>query len=115
MAAELIYGSFVKMAPISSKASPKHIDFEHNRLTSLASSFINRVSNAVQLGEPPQFYGGIISDPMGLGKTLSIIGLIAYDITIDRSNPSTLTGVSAVSSSDQTLVVVPPPCKLKCH
>jgi hypothetical protein len=105
----------VKTAPIPSKASLKQRDIKHRRLTRSAFSFINRVSNAVQLDEPPQFYGGIISDPMGLGKTLSMIGLIAYDIIIDRSIPSTLTGVSAVSSSDHTLVVVPPPCKLKCY
>lgn len=74
-------------------------------------SFINRISNAVQTEEPPQFYGGIIADPMGLGKTLSMIGLIAYDIAVDRSNPSTLTGAGAVDSSEQTLIVVPAPCE----
>ncbi len=30
--------------------------------------------------EPPQFCGGIIADPMGLGKTLTMIALIATDL-----------------------------------
>jgi SWI/SNF-related matrix-associated actin-dependent regulator of chromatin subfamily A3 len=58
--------------------------------------------------EPPQFYGGIIADPMGLGKTLSLTSLIAYDAEIS-GNASPPTGIHAVDSSDQTLVVVPPP------
>ena len=49
---------------------------------------------------------------MGLGKTLSMLGLIASDLAVDPSDPTTATGVSAVDSSDRTLIVVPPPCKL---
>jgi SNF2 family DNA or RNA helicase len=60
------------------------------------------------MDEPPQFYGGIIADPMGLGKTLSMISLIACDALASTYCPPT--GVAAVKSSDQTLVVVPPPC-----
>lgn len=72
------------------------------------SSFINRISSAVQTEEPQQFYGGIIADPMGLGKTLSMTSLIAYDAEVS-ANVGPPTGVHAVDSSDQTLVVVPPP------
>lgn len=77
---------------------------------------MNRVSNTAQTDEPPQFYGGIIADPMGLGKTLSMISLIASDALLSRHSESP-TGVSAVSSSDQTLVVVPPPreCTVGSH
>ena len=34
---------------------------------------------------PPQFYGGIIADPMGLGKTLTMIALVATDLEPERS------------------------------
>jgi SNF2 family DNA or RNA helicase len=51
------------------------------------ASFINRISNAYQIEEPPQFYGGIIADPMGLGKTLSMIALIATDLIIMETLP----------------------------
>jgi hypothetical protein len=38
--------------------------------------FINRVSASVETQAPPQVYGGILADMMGLGKTLSILSLI---------------------------------------
>ncbi|KAF4984797.1 hypothetical protein FZEAL_88 [Fusarium zealandicum] len=39
---------------------------EHYDLSNLKYSFHNRVSDACQKIEPPQFYGGIVADPMGL-------------------------------------------------
>ena len=62
--------------------------------------------------EPPQFFGGIIADPMGLGKTLTMIALAAtgldsgdydgFDLNIEDEDKSP---VSA------TLVVMPAPRK----
>jgi len=80
-------------------------------LTLSMSSFTNRVSDTYQTDEPPQFYGGIVADPMGLGKTLSMISLIASDINLDHSDLSNLSGVDTEESSGRTLVIVPPPCK----
>ncbi|KAM0511546.1 hypothetical protein ACHAPE_009799 [Trichoderma viride] len=71
--------------------------------------FVNKVSDSVQTETPPQFYGGIIADPMGLGKTLSMISLIASDLLIDPNDPSSLTGAAAEDSTGCTLIVVPPP------
>ncbi|KAF4985603.1 hypothetical protein FDECE_16440 [Fusarium decemcellulare] len=71
--------------------------------------FHNRVSNTYQSDEPPQFYGGVIADPMGLGKSLSMIALIACDLQLDLGDPSSLSGADAEKSSGRTLVVVPPP------
>ncbi|KAI0600378.1 SNF2 family N-terminal domain-containing protein [Biscogniauxia sp. FL1348] len=71
--------------------------------------FINRISGAHQVEEPLQFYGGIVADPMGLGKTLSMIALIASDIHMDYTDPSSLSGTATEESSGRTLVIVPPP------
>ncbi|KAI1501806.1 SNF2 family N-terminal domain-containing protein [Biscogniauxia marginata] len=71
--------------------------------------FINRVSDAHQKEEPPQFYGGIVADPMGLGKTLSMIALIASDIYLDYTDLSSLSRADSEESSERTLVIVPPP------
>jgi SNF2 family DNA or RNA helicase len=65
----------------------------------------------VQTETPPQFFGGIIADPMGLGKTLSMMALIATDLQFDQNDPSSVTGASAEESSGHTLIVVPPPRK----
>ncbi|KAI5465359.1 SNF2 family N-terminal domain-containing protein [Mariannaea sp. PMI_226] len=71
--------------------------------------FHNTVSGAIQSEQPPQFYGGIVADPMGLGKTLSMIALIAYDVRVDDSDPVSLSGVDVEESSGKTLVIVPAP------
>ncbi|KAL6830835.1 SNF2 family N-terminal domain-containing protein [Trichoderma sp. SZMC 28015] len=76
---------------------------------STGSYFVNRVSDAVQIEPPQQFYGGIIADPMGLGKTLSMISLVASDLLVDKNDPSSITGANAEESSGRTLIVVPPP------
>ncbi|KAJ4252936.1 hypothetical protein NW762_010842 [Fusarium torreyae] len=69
--------------------------------------FLNRVSNASQSEEPPQCYGGIVADPMGLGKTLTMIALAATDL---ESNGSQM-DADEESHLDvpTTLIVVPPP------
>ena len=79
------------------------------------SSFINRVTDTVHTEEPTQFYGGIIADPMGLGKTLSMIALIASDIHLDYKDLSSLPGANIKKSSGQTLVIVPPSCRFNNH
>ncbi|GAB1316916.1 alpha-1,6-mannosyltransferase [Madurella fahalii] len=71
--------------------------------------FINRISDTIQENPPPQFYGGIIADPMGLGKTLAMIALVASDIRTDDDNPPSLPlSCAKEPSSGRTLVVVPP-------
>ncbi len=77
-------------------------------------SFINRVSDAHQVEEPDQFYGGIIADPMGFGKTLTMIALAATDYDIPHS--PTFSNLSIRNeametpdyTSPQTLIIVPP-------
>ncbi|KAK1849667.1 alpha-mannosyltransferase [Colletotrichum chrysophilum] len=43
------------------------------------------VSQTRQKEEPPQFYGGIVEDPMGLGKTLTMIALWKTGMSTDSS------------------------------
>ncbi|PTB69763.1 hypothetical protein BBK36DRAFT_1188398 [Trichoderma citrinoviride] len=78
-------------------------------IRSTMKSFVNRVSGATQTELPQQFYGGIIADSMGLGKTLSMISLIATDLLVNRNDPNSLIGAHAEKSSGRTLIVVPPP------
>ncbi|KAH8706219.1 SNF2 family N-terminal domain-containing protein [Ilyonectria robusta] len=72
--------------------------------------FINRISGARQMDEPPTFYGGIIADPMGLGKTLTMISLLASDAHHSTfSDASGNSGVLGEESCGLTLIIVPPP------
>ncbi|KAI0421832.1 SNF2 family N-terminal domain-containing protein [Xylaria grammica] len=68
--------------------------------------FVNLVSGSHRSKEPPQFLGGIIADPMGLGKTLTVIALVATDLQgadfVDEE-------VSQDEANNTTLIVVPPP------
>lgn len=66
------------------------------------------MSNAYQDEEPEEFCGGIIADPMGLGKTLTMISLVASDVQPHES----VMDVDDVTTSATTLIIVPPPCKL---
>jgi SNF2 family DNA or RNA helicase len=77
------------------------------------SSFVNRISDFHQNEEPPQFYGGIIADPMGLGKTLTMIALAATNLDSDKDS-----GMHMYMDEDDkpyvlaTLVIIPPPREL---
>jgi SNF2 family DNA or RNA helicase len=76
----------------------------------LRESFINRISGASQIEEPPPFFGGIIADPMGLGKTLSMIALIATDLKgYHGGNFAMHSSIDEDLSNKTTLVIVPPP------
>ena len=73
-------------------------------------SFVNRISEAHQIEEPQQFYGGIIADPMGLGKTLTMIALAATDPGNDNDTRMYMD----IDEDDKryvpaTLVIIPPP------
>ncbi|KAI0876954.1 SNF2 family N-terminal domain-containing protein [Hypoxylon argillaceum] len=68
--------------------------------------FINLISSSHQSKEPPQFLGGIIADPMGLGKTLTMIALVATDLQrVEFTNNE----IAEDEASSTTLIVVPPP------
>ncbi|OAA72939.1 SNF2-related protein [Akanthomyces lecanii RCEF 1005] len=72
--------------------------------------YINAVSESGSKEQPPAFHGGVIADPMGLGKTLTMIALAATDLTKSIDSRE----MKDVHSSDSrsvsaTLIVMPPP------
>ncbi|KAI9708050.1 MAG: alpha-1,6-mannosyltransferase [Bogoriella megaspora] len=72
--------------------------------------YLNTVSKETQVGRPPSFQGGILADYMGLGKSLSMISLIASDSTLHQNQPLSASLVpqnSAPGHLHCTLVVVP--------
>jgi SWI/SNF-related matrix-associated actin-dependent regulator of chromatin subfamily A3 len=75
--------------------------------------YMNNITNTSQLWEPNPFRGGILADFMGLGKSCSMIALIASDFPNDalpRFVPSPVT-LRAMPNVPTTLLVVPLPCK----
>ncbi|OTA67438.1 hypothetical protein K449DRAFT_365300 [Hypoxylon sp. EC38] len=72
--------------------------------------FVNTIANTHQTEEPPQFRGGIIADPMGLGKTLTMIALAATDLE-PRYGSVALSAEEGMDSlrAQATLVIIPPP------
>ena len=75
-------------------------------------SFFNTILGTQQNDAPPDFRGGILADAPGLGKSLSIIALIASDRhhtnpTNDAKIDQTLLGGDCGYSA-ATLLIVPP-------
>ncbi|KAK8090377.1 hypothetical protein PG997_005338, partial [Apiospora hydei] len=78
--------------------------------SSQARQYLNVISGAHQTEEPEAFAGGIVADPMGLGKTLTMISLVATDL--ERDEPSTSFPKESMNENVQiaaTLIIVPPP------
>lgn len=68
--------------------------------------YLNTISGQKQLKPPKEFRGGLLIDAPGLGKSLSIIALIA------STTESQQRMQSGTVSSTTTLLVVPKTCKL---
>lgn len=69
----------------------------------LFHSFSNRISRSYEIDEPPPFRGGIIADPMGLGKTLTMIALAGSDVeNPDSPVPGSLSSSSRVKTQGQS-------------
>ncbi|KAF2458817.1 SNF2 family N-terminal domain-containing protein [Lineolata rhizophorae] len=80
-----------------------------------AITFVNNITLDTQYEQPPDFRGGILADQMGLGKSLTIISLIASDFDVEDVGPGSPfpKRVSESDAEDQnsvraTLLVVPP-------
>lgn len=78
----------------------------------LYQSFLNRLAGTYQRDEPPPLQGGIIADPMGLGKTLTMIALVAADRDLGTNSASYNEFSNRTSRGPRaTLIIVPPPRK----
>ncbi|KAK8124376.1 uncharacterized protein PG998_000135 [Apiospora kogelbergensis] len=76
--------------------------------------FLNTISGTHQSDEPDEFAGGIVADPMGLGKTLTMISLVATDSrTISTSQRFPDQSANDKLQVPATLIVIPPPRHLK--
>ncbi|KAK8041746.1 hypothetical protein PG993_006269 [Apiospora rasikravindrae] len=72
--------------------------------------YLNVISGAHQPDEPEEFAGGIVADPMGLGKTLTMISLIASDSGSDPVFQSYLNiSMNENVQVSATLIIIPPP------
>lgn len=81
-------------------------------LRAAPSRFINNVSGTVHFEEPQAFRGGIVADPMGLGKTLTMIALAATDLEPKQYEAFSVADVSVEDGHNgATLIIVPPPRK----
>ena len=80
--------------------------FCEEKLTRL-HRYINTVTGEQQPEPPPDFRGGVIADQMGLGKSLSIIAMIARD----KDDPFQCPLPPAEVSVPATLIVVRAPCE----
>ncbi|KAK7908793.1 hypothetical protein PG985_016096 [Apiospora marii] len=72
--------------------------------------YLNVISGACRLEEPEEFAGGIVADPMGLGKTLTMISLVATDAErVDGRRKSADKAMGERVQIPTTLIIVPPP------
>ena len=75
-------------------------------------SYVNAVSEIGSNEPPPQLRGGIIADPMGLGKTLTMIALTATDLSMGSLQGQPLQEDDVDEHKRPvatTLIIVPPP------
>ena len=75
------------------------------------SSYVNAVSEIGSNEAPPQLYGGIIADPMGLGKTLTMIALAATDHPMGSAEDEMVEEGDTDKQKhpvSATLIIVPP-------
>ncbi|KAH8892106.1 hypothetical protein GQ53DRAFT_793927 [Thozetella sp. PMI_491] len=71
--------------------------------------FVNRISGLQQAEEPSPFSGGIIADTMGLGKTLTMIALVAMGSERREDHVATLHPEERDKRNiSATLIILPP-------
>ncbi|KAL8824558.1 MAG: hypothetical protein Q9191_004973 [Dirinaria sp. TL-2023a] len=74
--------------------------------------YVNTITGHKQLRSPAEFRGGLLIDAPGLGKSLSIIALIATDMQ-EPGEPN-----EKLDTATKTLLIVPKSCKSpnqQCH
>ena len=96
-------GKLYEWLAFLSQSSPNH------------ARYMNNIAGKTQISKPPQFCGGILADPMGLGKSLSMISLIANDSSNTSQDMSEelkdMNRYESYHFTSATLLIVPPPCE----
>lgn len=72
----------------------------------------NTITGLAQIEKPPEFAGGILADHMGLGKTLSMLALIAANPANHMAKPDRAFDPSKCFKAKSTVIVVPFSCEL---
>ena len=74
------------------------------------SSYTNLITSNSQSSMPPESRGGLLADKMGLGKSLTMISLIALN-PAKYEEPVIFTSQGTIRRVKSTLVVVPYSCQ----
>ncbi|KAF2493310.1 hypothetical protein BU16DRAFT_563473 [Lophium mytilinum] len=80
----------------------------------MSTVYRNNITGRAQAHPPPKFSGGILADPMGLGKSLTVISLIVNDVLASQRGgfgvlDNSASWSDAQTTMDATLLVVPLP------
>jgi SWI/SNF-related matrix-associated actin-dependent regulator of chromatin subfamily A3 len=80
-------------------------------LTSSVPRYQNNLTKMTQADPPTAFRGGILADDMGIGKTLTMLSLIASEhASIERCCDKILQHSEVIKPMRGTLIVVPLSC-----
>ncbi|KAI8630511.1 SNF2 family N-terminal domain-containing protein [Xylariaceae sp. FL1651] len=102
--------TFMKQRENGWSFNQEFIDIWEMLKTEQGPVFVNKITEAYQIEEPAQFRGGIIADTMGLGKTLSMIALVASDLDARRDFDAQADDhFQSAIEVNSTLVIIPPP------
>jgi hypothetical protein len=81
------------------------------QILSLECRFINTISQTGHTEAPPDLHGGIFADPMGLGKSLTMIALIAKDFETCSIAPAEQAWDESVRPDILTSLIIVPPSR----
>jgi hypothetical protein len=73
--------------------------------------YTNVITELSQKQEPPDCRGGLLADQMGLGKTLTMISLIALNPSTSKEPFRFFSSCPALRCTKSTLIVVPFTCR----
>jgi SNF2 family DNA or RNA helicase len=82
------------------------------RVPIILDRYRNTITGLAQIEKPPEFAGGILADHMGLGKTLSVLALIAANPANHVAKPNRGFDASRCCKAKSTVIVVPFSCEL---
>jgi SWI/SNF-related matrix-associated actin-dependent regulator of chromatin subfamily A3 len=93
-------------------AISRKFPFTYRKKSADVTSYTNMITEVSQKTQPSDCRGGLLADQMGLGKSLTMISLIALS-TCKTSEPIIFTTKGTLRRLKSTLVVVPYSRKLR--